>query len=73
MKRAFTKTSAAVGMALILLSAGASDYYVLALRQREPKDLQSTLILGVLLTVPYLLQKAKDFIRRKVIEWLLQG
>ena len=46
---------AIVGGLLMFGAAGTSDYYVLELGQREPSSVWTTLVIGLLMMVPFVL------------------
>lgn len=47
---------AIIGIILIFGAVGTSDYYVLELRQAEPPSVWSTIFIGVLMTLPLLVE-----------------
>lgn len=47
---------AIIGCILIFGAVGTSDYYVMELKQPEPSSVWTTIIIGVLMTLPLLVE-----------------
>lgn len=64
--RIFRSASAAVGFALLYGAVSTSDFYILELRQAEPDSVNTMLIWGAVLMLPWLLHKARELWKERV-------
>ncbi len=59
----FRTFAVALGLLLWLRAAGMSDYHTLVLKQDDPECVGALLVWGLVLMIPWLLHKLREYLR----------